>query len=263
MRRRATVAVMVVGALLPVARPAAGQTFDVKLPEVTKGQVEAGFDNTWHLGVPRSLGSDINRRVHEQSLDVGVTERWKLGLVAKLEKPEQLDTRLARAAIESLHVLKPLADDRRVDVGLGWFTTLELSTDRATTNDVQLGPVVSLKLDKLTLTANPFLEKTFGRNRIDGIALVYGWQAKLQLTKQLAIGVEGFGVVENLGDPPPLSEQEHRIGPVLSAEIELANGLTITPDLGIQIGLTRATPDAAIKLNVGVPIHTPPGAKAD
>ena len=53
---------------------------------------------------------------------------------------------------------------------------------------------------------------------------------------------------------PSLSDQEHRIGPVLFAEIAVG-ALKLTPDFGLLFGLTPATPDLTIKFNVGVALR--------
>jgi hypothetical protein len=119
------------------------------------------------------------------------------------------------------------------------------------------GPIVTLKDDKLSFTANPFFEKTFGRNNVEGIALNYAWHAKYAVRTGLAVGIEGFGVVENLGSSPALRDQEHRVGPAIFAEFALTKDLKITPDIGLLFGLTRATPDLALKFNVGVPLSQP------
>ena len=88
-----------------------------------------------------------------------------------------------------------------------------------------------------------------------GIALNYGWLVKYELKTGLAIGVEGFGLVENLGNSPALRDQEHRIGPVIYADIPLTKDFKITPDIGLLFGLTSATPDVVLKLNVGIPLR--------
>ena len=108
-------------------------------------------------------------------------------------------------------------------------------------------------LVQIIVALNPFLEQTFGHNRVEGIALSYGWQAKYEVRDGLAVGIEGYGLVENLGNSPALADQEHRIGPVLFMEIELG-GLKLTPDVGLLFGLTPATPDLTIKFNVGIPL---------
>jgi hypothetical protein len=238
--------------LTTAASCASAQTFDVKDTEIKKG-LEFGTSNTFQSGLPSDGGA--NRSAHDKSLDYGVTERWRLSAVAKIERPEDADFRFAALGAESLFVFKPLDDKKNVDVGYGWFVGVQAGTHNESQNNVQFGPVLSFKADKLSINANPFFEKTFGRNRVDGVALSYGWNAKYELTKTFSIGVEGFGVVENIGHGTPIDEQQHRIGPAIFTEIEIHKDYSITPDLGILFGLTKGTPDVAIKLNVGIPLH--------
>jgi hypothetical protein len=232
------------------------QTFDIKQLDVKGGSLEAASDNTVQGGVRRR---DDNRTAHELSLDYGVSDDWRLSGVFKFEKPLEVDFRFARTSVENIWVFRPVP--KAGGLGLGWFTTVEVATDRATTNASQFGPIITLKDDKLAFTANPFFEKTFGRNRTEGIALTYGWNLKYTLNDSLAIGVEGFGEIENLGDPASLAEQHHRLGPALFATIKLGEHLTITPDVGLFFGLTEATPSLTLKLNVGVPLLEPASAK--
>ena len=240
--------------LVLLSPPAEAQTFDVKQLDVTQGSLELGLDNTVQGGVKLR---DENRSAHDQSLDWGVTNWWRLSGVIKLENPVEEDFRVARASIENIWVLRQLPKDG--GIGFGWFTSIEASTDHATTNASQFGPIIELVSDKITVTANPFFEKTFGRNREEGIALNYGWNAKYKLNDNFSIGVEGFGLVENLGNSSALSEQQHRFGPAVFTSIKLAEDLTITPDIGLYFGLTEATPRLTLKFNVGVPLSQPSG----
>ena len=236
--------------LLPTTAPA--QTFDVKQLDVTGGALEAASDNTVQGGIKRR---DDNRSAHDLSLDWGVSNDWRLSGLLKLENPLDEDFRLARSSMENIWVFRPLPKEG--GLGLGWFTSVEVATDRVTTNASQFGPIIALKDDKLAFTANPFFEKTFGRNRIEGIALNYGWNVKYTLNDTLAVGVEGFGLIENLGASSASAEQQHRLGPALFATIKLGEHLTITPDVGLFFGLTEATPSLTLKLNVGVPLIEP------
>jgi len=241
-----------IGGILLLPAAALAQTFDVKRLDVTGGALEAASDNTVHGGIRRR---DDNRSAHDLSLDYGVSDAWRLSGLLKLENPLDQDFRLARFAVENIWVFRPVP--KQGGLGLGWFTSVEVATDPAATNSSEFGPIVTLKGDKLAFTANPFLEKTFGRNRIEGIALNYGWNVKYALNDTLAIGVEGFGLIENLGDPGSLAEQQHRLGPALFATIKLGEHLTITPDVGLFVGLTEATPSLTLKLNVAVPLVEP------
>jgi hypothetical protein len=241
--------------IMAVATPPAGapaQTFDVKQLDVKQGSLELGLDNTLHRGLP---AAGLNRSAHDQSLDYGLRDWWRLSGVLKLENPTEAEFRIAKAAVENLFVLKPLDEKQARDIGWGWFTAIDGSVHAEATNSLIFGPIVTVQSGKLSLTANPFLEKTFGRNRVDGIALNYGWHAKYELRGGFAVGVESFGVVENLGHAPAWSQQEHRIGPAIFTEIALGKDFKITPDVALLFGLTPATPDVALKINVGVPLQ--------
>ena len=234
------------------ASTASAQTFDVKDTEVKQG-LEFGTSNTFQSGLPRDGGA--NRSAHDKSLDYGVTERWRLSAVAKFERPEDANMRFSALGAESLYVFKPLDDKKTTDIGIGFFLAVQAGTQHEAQNNVNFGPIISFKADKLSINANPFFEKTFGRNKVEGVALTYAWNAKYELTKAVSIGVEGFGVVENIGRGTPLDEQDHRIGPAIFTEVELAKDYSISPDLAVLFGLTRGTPDVAIKFNVGIPLH--------
>jgi hypothetical protein len=82
--------------------PAAAQTFDVKQLDVQKGSLELGLDNTVQPGLPRNV--DANRSAHDQGLDYGVTDRWRLSAVLKFENPGNEDLLLAKPAVENIFV---------------------------------------------------------------------------------------------------------------------------------------------------------------
>jgi hypothetical protein len=70
--------------LLLSAASAWAQTFDVKQLDVTQGALELGLDNTLQGAIKRR---EDNRSAHDQSLDYGVTNWWRLCGVVKLEDP--------------------------------------------------------------------------------------------------------------------------------------------------------------------------------
>jgi hypothetical protein len=249
---RQTVFALMIVASSALATGASAQTFDVKDTEIKQG-LEFGTSNTFQSGLPSAGGA--NRSAHDKSLDYGINERWRLSAVAKFERPEDAGMRFSALGAESLMVFKPLDDKKDVDIGYGWFVGVQASTHNEAQNNVQFGPIMSLKADKISLNANPFFEKTFGRNKVDGIAFTYGWNAKYELTKNISVGIEGFGVVENIGGGTPLSEQEHRIGPAIFTEVAVTKDYSISPDLAVLFGMTKGTPDVAIKFNVGIPLH--------
>lgn len=249
--RRLTV--LIVAGVSGLATDTRSQTFDVKQLDIKQGSLEIGLDNTFLSGLPR--GGGINRSAHDQSIDYGVREWWRVSAVLKLENPADADPRATRIGFENIFVLRPMDEKKKQDIGIGFFAAVEASVRDDTTNALVFGPIVTAKWDRITLAANPFLEQTFGRNHTEGIAFNYGWQAKYEIREGLAVGIEGYGLIDNIGNLPRAADQEHRIGPVVFTEIAVAKGLKITPDIGVLFGLTRATPDIALKLNVGVPLR--------
>ena len=246
MHRSAATVVLALAACV-VASEAVGETFEMRGLHVVKGGIEIDLDNAVFSG------RATDRSGHEQKVSYGVTNWWRLSAAVEWENPVRDNLRATHLGIENIFVLRPMK--QKHDVGLGLFVALEASIHDDSTNAFVFGPIVTAKWDNLTWTFNPFLEQTFGRNREDGIAFNYGWQAKYELREGLAVGVEGYGLVENLGNSPRPAEQQHRIGPVLYSEVEVAKDFKIEPSVGVLFGLTSATPDFTLRFNVDIHLH--------
>lgn len=155
-------------------------------------------------------------------------------------------------------------------LNVGWFTAVSGALSDEATNAIEFGPVATLSAGRAALTINPFLEQTFGQNREEGIAFVYAVRATYSLSESFSIGVEGYGQIEDIGSGPPISEQVHRIGPVIyfgavhglghepqhgerhGHASHAAEGGDWHAEIGLLFGLTDGTPDQALKLNVGL-----------
>jgi hypothetical protein len=230
-----------------IAVGASAQSFDVKGLHVEKGAIEIGSDNAIFFG---GLAS---RSAHEQIVHYGLRSWWRLSGAVEWENPVGQDIYASHVALENIFVLRPLKQSN--DLGVGFFAALEGSIHNRSTNAFVFGPIIAAKWDKVTWTLNPFFEQTFGRNREEGLALTYGWQAKYEFREGLSVGVEGYGLVENMGNPPRFDDQAHRVGPVLYREIELSKDIKIEPSVGVLFGLTSATPNVTLRLNVDLHFH--------
>jgi hypothetical protein len=141
-----------------------------------------------------------------------------------------------------------LLNAKRGGIGLAWLTSFTGAIDAGETNAVVFGPIVRIGNGPLSLILNPFLEKTFGANREDGLAFTYGWQLKQEVAKGWWIGVEGFGRMPVFAGAG--GAQDHRMGPVVTHEIEIGGKRTFTVEAGVQFGLNDTTPDTAAKLQL-------------
>ncbi len=178
---------------------ALAQALDIDAPEITAGEREFRSINIFNGGYrPGSAGEPRN----SNELDVAYSPRDWLKFLGHIDFENVLQDgwRVDHVALESFVGLRKAGADG--GVALTWFTSIQLSTDELSTNSLLFGPIVKLSAGKASLTLNPYFEDTFGRNRGAGIASVYAWQARYELSDNLAVGIEGFGKIENLGSAP-------------------------------------------------------------
>ena len=288
----------------PLQAEAGHDVFHIFTPVVEKGHW--GFEalSTFQAGLPKHAGHDEDeeeaeheehghtavRAAHEFALHGAVTDFWMAKLALGIARAPGDSYAATTLALENVFRLTPRA---RGALDFAWFTSVSAGLESGASHAVEFGPVVSLDAGKVSIVLNPFFEKTFGENREEGIAFAYGWRATHEIADKLAVGVEGYGEVETIGNAPDAAEQVHRIGPVLylghmhgarrhahgaspqhagqsaghghhhgagpheGHEHEAHNqaGSNHAGDwhaeVGVLFGLTEATPDAALKINVG------------
>lgn len=257
------------------ATPAAAghNIFHIFTPAVEAGAWGAEALSAFHAGLPPASEHASVRAAHELAVHTGVNDLWMTKLALGIERPAGGDYEVTSIASENVFRFTPKA---HAAVDAAWFTAIEAGVASDAANAVVFGPIVSVAQGPVAVMLNPFFEKTFGRNREDGVAFAYGWRATYQISDALSFGVEGYGAVENLGNAPPVSDQVHRVGPVLyfghvhgnpdgihgpehtkhghamhDAEHHGGKQPEWHGEFGILFGLTDATPDAAIKFNIG------------
>ncbi|MEQ1711795.1 MAG: transporter [Hyphomicrobium sp.] len=228
---------------------ALAQALDLDQPEIEAGEREIRSVNIGNFGY-RAGSAGSPRSSHEVSASYSPRDWFKLTAHADVENVIVDGTRLDHLALETLVGLRKAREDG--GLALSWFTSIQLSTDELSTNSLLFGPVIKLSSGKASLTLNPYFEDTFGRNRASGIASIYAWQGKYELNESVAIGIEGFGKIESLGDAPVWNEQDHRFGPGVFYSWDGDDKRKFGLDAGVLVGLTDAAPDVTFKLNFGI-----------
>jgi hypothetical protein len=197
---------------------------------------------------------------HEFAVHSDITPFWMAKIAMGLERVDGGTYEFTEIALENVVRFTPPSHG---PVDAAWFTGISAGISGSSTNSIEFGPVVSLVSGPATLILNPFFQKTFGRNAEDGMSFSYGWRATYELQERLSIGLEGFGEIADIAHAPALSDQIHRIGPVIYLGHVHGNpeshadghdhehGSEWHTEIGALFGLTSATPDAALKLNVG------------
>ena len=232
-------------ALLIAAGTAGARAQNINEPEVTKGQTKLESFSVFQSGFNAGAAGDV-REIHNVNYYRGITEFWQIKAFLALERPEYESYRATQAVLENTFEL--VNAKKSGGLGLAWFTAFSAAVHNEETNAVLLGPIVRIGEGRTSLILNPFIEKTYGQNREEGLAFVYGWQLKHEVRKGFWVGLEGFGKLPDItGEKGP---EEHKIGPLLTWEIELANKRTLGFEMGVLFGLTDATPDTAVKVQI-------------
>ena len=246
---------------------AVAQTFHVKEADFEKGEWTVESINASQHRFPAN--ADRIHTGHEIGLGYGVSAFWQVKGLLAFNTPEGEGIRVQRGLIENIFVLRALPSEAN-GIGTAWFQSIEVALDREETNATTFGPIFLGRAGKLEVALNPFFAQTFGQNREEGIAFVYGWQVRQEITKTLSLGIEGYGKMPDVAGGSPIEFQEHRIGPVLILETELqkasqtglgrsgmgasmakpAGNPGAVLELGILFGMTEATADLTGKANL-------------
>lgn len=253
------------GIMLAVSTPAMAQ-FAVESPKVEQGELEVEKHGSIQSGVPGAEDeSEAIRHGHEIEIGYGLTSFWRASIGLTLLAPE--DEGLQASAIEFTNILQ-VARASGATFGLLASVSVGLNDEP---NAFEFGPLVEFGDEKRSLTFNAIFEKTFGANREEGIGFEYAAQAKFEVAKGVALGVEGFGEIDDIGNSGSFDETQLRIGPAVFLNFgddkddgrgggdDEAKGLKkadkdpeIKAGIGVLFGATEATPDTTFKWDLEV-----------
>jgi hypothetical protein len=224
------------------SRPSYAQLnqFEIKEPKVEAGEVEVEFLGDYHFGQPRrrfieaSPGSflgddnDFNRQRHTLEIGYGLS-KW-LGLQIAVEAEQERfgdaeilakasgfrDLKITEMQLEGTIVLAP----GKQGFGVAALFEHNIALDRREADQLFLGTALQYVQGSWSATANLYAVKNFGgREELDG-ALIrderwdfqYAAQLKYRVDEALALALEGYGVVERLGNSGTRSEERQRFG---------------------------------------------------
>jgi hypothetical protein len=232
--------------------PAHAGTFDVKDPEITKGETEFATNHAFNSGF--SAKADPVRHSFEFTAGYAFTDRFKAGAKLGFDTHIGDNPQLSIAGVEGQVFIGKLAPA----VSLAWYTGLDVRIHHGETNTLVFGPLLKIGNDALSFTLNPLLEHTFGANRDDGIGLTYAVGLKAAVREGMAFGLEAHGSITDVANPPGGHVHEHRIGPVLYFDREIIpategrSARKLSLEIGTFVGLTDATPDWTGKLKAAL-----------
>jgi hypothetical protein len=256
-------AVLIAGVM--AVSPVFSQEFTINELTFEKGEVEVQNNGFVVSGAPKGDDDDegVTRFAHGLSVQYGVSNHFLIDFDIGVRRLDGGHLEASGLGLEGLFKLYSSADNL---FHFGVFGGLEIALQDEDADAFEFGARFQYGgEDSGTLALlNLGFEKTFGENREDGMEFAYGLILRKSVTKMVAIGIEAFGEVENIGNAPGFQEQDHRIGPAINfsggddddgdekgADASLKDReVEWNVNLGVLFGVTDSTPDATFTWNV-------------
>ena len=299
-------------AVLTCTSANAEHLLEIEQPKVEAGEIEIEYRGDYHFQQPRRRfiqspelvfdDNGFNRQRHTIGIGYGLT-KW-LGLLVGLEAEqarfEDAESFAGARGFDELKVTEIELEGTVVLVpaGKNGFAAAALiqqhfALEQDEAHQLFLGTALQYVLGPWSATANLYAVKNIGgRGERDGASIrderwdfQYAAQVKYQVNSRLALALEGYGVVERLGNSGTKSDERqlfgdfdrHLLGPAIyyswrdddrtatqpgkglrvrSADANDQNGdkpgPTYSMGAGVLFGLTESTSDVVLKWTLGV-----------
>jgi hypothetical protein len=187
----------------------------------------------------KSLDDRYRQRIH---FDHPFTESFALRLIVSQDKLSNGDLRYSGSTAEG-RIQFQKRGDGNVETGMRLIYTKADGAYGADTANVAF--IGDYYFDKLILRGNLFVGHQLGQESIPGVALETRFYAAYIAEDKTRYGAEMFNNAGRVREWNGFDKQQHTIGPVVTGTFE------DTPwgyQAGAQFGLSKAAPDAALKL---------------
>jgi hypothetical protein len=122
-------------------------------------------------------------------------------------------------------------------------------------NETTFGPTLRKEFFHTINTVNLFFEKDLGQHSDGHLNFLYAWETRIALGTPVEPGFQAYGTVGPIGKPLPISQQDHRIGPMLFATIGQLGPGSLKANGGILFGLTPGEPRRTLRWQLEYELH--------
>ena len=236
---------------------AGGGVFEVIHPDVVEGGFELEVLSGFTLDSVES-GEEIS--VHEIAFAYSPTSFWKTTFAFEIANIKDESAEVEGFEWENLFLL-PFGEGHgkgghshdHSDHGfvaleaVGIFAALEVPNSGGIRDGaIEVGPVAEIAFGNVETVANFLFEFPFADEENVGVS--WALQVKYPVTKQIGIGFEVFGGIENAFEGE--SEDTHLVGPAIYGSFNLGRGRELEPRLAVLFGLNDNSPDAVLSFNL-------------
>jgi hypothetical protein len=242
-----TVAIFVLGA----TSTAALADFKVHLPDAETGEFELEEVGSYgRSGNP--LTNNEQSFVHE--LGYGVNNWWHTEVEFETDRLAGPGNHLKfdQLTSENQFVFSE-PGQYWIDSGLFWEYGQALANRNP--NETTFGPTLRKEIFHTINSVDIFFEKDFGAHSDGHLNFQYAWETRIALGTIVEPGFQAYGNVGPVGAPLPISQQDHRIGPQLFANVGNIGPGTLKMNGGILFGLTPAEPRQTWRWQLEYELH--------
>jgi hypothetical protein len=250
MRRLRTLAALLLGAI--AAAPAVALAdFKVHLPDAEAGEFE--FEEIGSYGMSGDpLTNNEQSFVHE--LGYGINRWWHTELEFETDREPGPGNHLKFDQLTSENQF--VFGERGqywLDSGLFWEYGQGLL--KGTPNETTFGPTLRKEIFHTINTVNLFVQKDLGAHSDGHVYFLYAWETRIALGTPVEPGFQAYGAPGPIGRFLPISQQDHRIGPQLFANLGTIGPGNLKANGGILFGLTPAEPRRTLRWQLEYEVH--------
>jgi hypothetical protein len=225
--------------------------FKVHLPDAETGEFE--------LEEVGSYGNSGNPAVNnEQSfvheLGYGVNDWWHTEVEFETFRPPGPDNHLKFDQITSENQFV-FTEPGEYWLDAGWFWEYGQGLIQSNPSETTFGPTLRKEFFHTINTADIFFEKEIGQHSDGHLNFLYAWETRIALGTPVEPGFQAYGTVGPVGNPLPISQQDHRIGPQLFANISQLGPGSLKMNGGILFGLTAGEPRRTLRWQLEYELH--------
>jgi len=245
---QAVICIALAFCLLVLAGQSANAQFYVRSPDVKKGQIAIEEHGAVYFGPGEE---ERRRQSHELELKYGIAERWEFIVEGFLREDigESLEAREFEIGGQ-YEIVERHGDG----LGLAFRGIYEFALQNREPDEILFGPLAKFVRGPDSATINTFFIGQVGPHReIDSLELKVNWRLKHEFNEKWALGVEGYGEIEDLSHAGRWDDQKHRLGPVAYLELEReGSNLEWEFAVGTLFGISDATSDVTLKFDAEV-----------
>jgi len=240
------------GLLIAAGIPApALADFKVHLPDAEAGEFE--LEEVGSYGRSGNAGTDNEQSfVHE--LGYGVNNWWHTELEFETNREPGPGNHLKFDQLTSENQFV-FSEPGQYWLDYGFFWEYGQALLSGNPNETTFGPTLRKEFFHTINTVNIFFEKDLGTHSDGHLNFQYAWETRLALGTVVEPGFQAYGVVGPVGNPLPISEQDHRVGPQLFANLGAIGPGSLKMNGGVLFGLTPTAPRQTFRWQLEYEVH--------